>query len=146
MREALRFTGRVLSATVSRSANRWFISIHVEVGEYHQSRTADGIVGVDLGVHTFATLSTGEAIKSLKPLQKLLARLKRRQRWMSRKQKGSQNRRKAMQHLARLHRRIKDVRHDALHKVTTRLCRENQAVAIEDLNVHARQPYAGACH
>jgi putative transposase len=135
MREALRFTGRVLSATVSRSADRWFVSIQVEVGEYYKPRTADGIVGVDLGVHTLATLSTGETIKSPRPLQKLLAKLKRRQRWVSRKQKGSQNRRKAVQRLARLHRRIKDVRHDALHKVTTKLCRENQAVAIEDLNV-----------
>jgi putative transposase len=80
MREALRFTGRVLSATVSRSADRWFVSIQVEVGEYHKPRTADGIVGVDLGIHTLATLSTGEMIKSPRPFQKLRARLKRRQR------------------------------------------------------------------
>jgi putative transposase len=135
-REALRFQGKILGATVSREANRWFVSVQVDVGdEYHRERTAHGIVGVDLGVSTLATLSTGEKIEGPRPLRKLLKRLKAAQRRVSRKVKGSKNRRTAVECLARLHQRIKDTRHDALHKLTSKLTSENQVVAIEDLNV-----------
>jgi len=136
MREELRFTGKVLGATVSREADRWFVSLQVDVGDhYTRTRTGDGIVGVDLGVTTLATLSTGEKIESPKPLKRLLERLKTAQRRVSRKVKGSHNRRKAVQRLARLHRRIKNTRHDVLHKFTSKLTSENQVVAIEDLHV-----------
>jgi putative transposase len=136
MREALRFDGKILSATVSREAQRWFVSIQIDVGDaYSRERTADGVVGVDLGVTTLATLSTGEKIESPKPLRKFLKRLKTSQRRVNRRVKGSKNRSKAVQQLARLHRRIKDTRHDALHKLTSKLTHENQVVAIENLNV-----------
>ena len=111
------------------------MSVQVDGGEYGRERADDAIVGVDLGVTTLATLSTGEAVESPQPLRKLIKRLKTAQRRVSRKVKASRNRRKAIQRLARLHRRIKDTRHDVLHKLTSKLTSENQVVAIEDLNV-----------
>lgn len=134
-RESLRFEGKITGATVKRLADAWFITIQVDVGEMRKERTGDGIVGVDLGVKTTATLSTGEKIngpKALRVAQKKLIRISREH---ARRQKGSQNRRKSTMKLARLHRRITWIRHDFINKLTTRLCRENQAVVIEDLHV-----------
>jgi len=135
MREALRFTGKIVGATVKRLADAWFVIVQVDVGELRRERRGDGSVGVDLGLRTSATLSSGEFIKGPKPLQAMLGKLRRLSRWLSRKQRGSNNRRKSAMRLARLHRRIAWIRDDFLHKLTTRLCRENQAVGIEDLNV-----------
>lgn len=137
MREELRFVGRVMGATVRRdAAGGWFLSVQVDVGDdYRKDRTADGEVGADLGVLKLATFSTGEMIEGLRPLAKALGMLRRLSRQHSRKKKGSRNREKSRLRLARLHRRIRNVRGDFLHRLTTRLCRENQAVAIEDLSV-----------
>lgn len=133
--EQLRFVGRIMSATVSRTANRWFISIQVDVGDYERLRVADGVIGIDLGLNSLATLSTGEKIEGPRSLKSNLNRLRRASRSHSRKQKGSNNRRKSASRLARIHARISNIRNDFLHKLTTRLCRENQAIAIEDLAV-----------
>jgi putative transposase len=158
MREALRFAGKILGATVSRTADRWFVAIQVEVPDavFCRPRKGNGVVGVDLGVKAAATLSTGEVIEAPKPLKAALRRLQIRSRRQSRKvetakaaagfdpkarlPKGvqlpeSNNRRKSSAVLARLHARIANIRADFVHKLTTRLCRENQAVVIEDLNV-----------
>jgi putative transposase len=135
LREALRFEGKILSATVSRSANRWFLSVQVDVGEYKRPRTGDTKIGVDLGITALATLSTGEVITGPKALRGALKRLARCSRKHSRKVKGSANRKKSQIKLSRLHCRIADIRGNALHVLTTRLCRENQAVGIENLNV-----------
>lgn len=134
MRQELRLAGRILLATVSRTADHWYISITVE-GDFSKQRTGDGKVGVDVGVKHAAILSTGEKISGPKPLRKKLRRLKIHQRRISRKQKGSTNRHKAKQAIARLHERIANIRKDFWHKLSTRLCRENQAIAVEDLNV-----------
>lgn len=158
MSEALRFQGNILGATVSRTADRWFIAVQVDVpdGMAMRKRTGDAAVGVDLGVSTLCTLSHGEKIPAPKPLKKALRRLKIRSRAVSRKleaakqavsikkngriPKGtrlpvSNNQRRASLRLSRMHMRIADLRSDALHKLTSRLCRENQAVGLEDLNV-----------
>ena len=134
--ETLRFEGKILGATVSRTANRWFIAIQVEVPERIaiKKRNADGIVGVDLGITAAATLSTGEKIISPKPLAKAMRRLQIRQRHVSRKT-DSTNRKKSSGRLAKLHARIANLRADFTHKLTTRLCCENQTIVIEDLHV-----------
>jgi putative transposase len=132
MREA---EGKVMSATVRRIASRWMLSVCVDVGDFHKERKSNGEIGVDLGSTTLATLSTGEKIKGPKALMYGLKRLQRLSRSHSRKVKGSNNRKKACVKLARLHCRISDIRMNALHELTTRLCRENQVVTIEDLNV-----------
>jgi putative transposase len=138
MRESLRFIGKIISATISRIANKWFVSITVEMQEKKLMKTANEnqvAVGVDLGVSHFATLSTGEKIRGPKPHKILLDRLRRLSRSLSRKQKGSNNRHKAKLKLSRLHHRIANIRHDATHQLTTRLTTEFSSIAIEDLNV-----------
>jgi putative transposase len=162
--ETLRWPGRILGASVSREADHWFLSVQVEVPEQaaHLRRDANGITGVDLGVSSAATLSSGEKIAAPRPLKEVLRRLRIRSRRLSRKLKAakaaagiegripkgtrlavSKNRTKGARTLARLQARIARVRRDFLHKLTTRLCRENQAVVIEDLNV--RGMLANAC-
>ncbi|MDN5274026.1 RNA-guided endonuclease TnpB family protein [Chloroflexus sp. MS-CIW-1] len=158
MTEELRFKGKILGATVSRTADRWFVAIQVEVpdAQCYRRRTAHDVNGIDLGVTAAATISSGEVIEAPKPLNAALRRLKIRGRRLSRKlqaakemagfgrharlPKGtrlpvSNNRRKSAATLARLYARLANLRADVTHKLTTRLCRENQAVVIEDVNV-----------
>lgn len=137
MRESLRFTGKILSATISRVADRWFASITVDTQDLSHLPKAEnqGAVGVDLGVSALATLSTGEVITGPKAHTCLLKRLRRLSRSLSRKQKGSANARKARARLARLHARIANIRQDALHQLTTSLTRRFPVIGIEDLNV-----------
>jgi len=136
MRELLRFDGKIMSATVSRVADRWFVSIAVETPAHPQPLAENqGAVGVDLGVSALATLSTGEKVTGAKPHTALLKRLKRLSRSLSRKRKGSKNQHKAKAKLARLHARIANVRSDTLHKLTTDLTRRFHTIGIEDLHV-----------
>lgn len=134
-REPLCFTGKIMGGVVSRVANRWFLSVQVDVTSYKKPRTGSGSVGVDLGLKTTAVTSDGEQFNAPKPLKRLLKKLRRSSQSVSRKQPGSNRRYKARLRLSRLHARIANVRKDFLHKLTTHLCRENQTVVIEDLNV-----------
>lgn len=137
MREPLRFSGKIMSATVSRVADRWFVSVTVDtMDDSHLPKAENqGAVGVDLGVSVLATLSTGEVIPSPKPHKALLGRLRRLSRSLSRKQKGSANRNKARLKVTKLHARIAAIRSDAVHKLTTNLTRRFHTIGIEDLNV-----------
>ena len=137
MRETLRFAGKIMSATISRVADRWFASITVDTQEDLPLPKAEnqGAVGVDLGVSALATLSTGEIIVGPKAHKTLLCRLQRLSRSMSRKVKGSENRKKALAKLARLHARIGNIRKDGLHQLTTDLTRRFHSIGIENLNV-----------
>ena len=138
LREPLRFKGKIMSASVSRVADSWFVSITVAAEEHPHLLKAEnqGAVGVDFGVHALATLSTGEApVAGPKPHKALLWRLARYSRSLSRKKKGSRNRENARRKLARLHARIANIRADAMRKLTTELTRRFQVIGIEDLNV-----------
>jgi putative transposase len=136
MREALRFTGRIVSATVSRRAGRWYVSITVDATEaFLLPAENQGVVGIDLGVSALATLSTGEQWPGPRALRSLLDRLRRLSRSLSHKVKGSRKRDKAKQRLSRLHARIANVRRDGLHKLTTSVTRRFHTIGIEDLNV-----------
>ena len=137
MREPLRFTGKIMSATVSRVADRWFVSITVDTPDDSRLPEAknQGAVGVDLGVSVLATLSTGEKIEGPKAHKALLSRLQRLSRILSRKVKGSENRKKAKVKLSRLHARISNIRQNALHQLTTDLTSRFHTIGIEDLNV-----------
>lgn len=135
LKEVSAVEGRILSATVRREADRWFVSLAVEL-ERETPQLVDGPpVGIDVGLTTFATLSTDEKIDAPKPLAKALRRLRRLSRRLSRKQKGSQNRKKAQIRLARLYRRIRNIRRDFLHKFTTGLAKTKSVIIVEDLNV-----------
>ena len=137
MRESLRFQGKIMSATISRIASRWFVSVTVEVPKESMPAACENqaAVGVDLGLSSFATLSSGEVIKGPKPHKSLLPRLRRLSKSLSRKQKGSSNRTKAKRKLAKLHARIANIRNDAIHQLTTRLTVNYTMIGIEDLNV-----------
>jgi putative transposase len=130
-----KFRGRALSATVTREADRWYVSLAVERERSDPAPVTGPVVGVDLGLSTFATLSDGERIEAPKPLARSLRLLTRRQRFHSKKTKSSNNRRKSGRCLARLHRRIKYTRLDFLHKLTTRLTRTKSVIVVEDLAV-----------
>ncbi len=142
MREELRFRGRLVSATVSRTADKWFVSLAVELEQMPQRCESQAAVGVDLGVNRLATLSSLSSVEKIegpKPLRRELKKLRRSSRRLSRKRKGSKNREKARLKLARLHYRLRCIREDALHKLstylTTNLTTNYVAIALEDLNV-----------
>jgi len=138
--ERLRFEGKVLSGRVSRRAGRWYLAVQVE-GEFRRPTAPIRlVVGVDLGIKTTLTISRGPApgpehVHAPRPLKKNLKALRKANRVLHRRKKGSQNRYKARLKVARIHQRVANIRTDFLQKITTRLCRENQAIVIEDLNV-----------
>ena len=116
---------KVLSATVSERAGRWFVSLQVEMEMPDPPPQGERteVVGVDLGVVKLATLSDGVTIDNPKALRTNLRKVKRLQRTVSRRQKGGANRRKAVQQLARAHLRVANIRQNALHQVTSALAK-----------------------
>jgi putative transposase len=124
------------TVTVSQdAAGRWYVSLLVEDPTRQPLPATDTAVGIDAGITSLVTLSTGEKITNPRHERRDRARLARAQRELSRKAKGSANRDKARRKVAKVHARIADRRRDFLHKLTTRLVRENQTVVIEDLTV-----------
>ncbi len=137
MRECLRFTGRIVSACISRVADRWYVSITVDSPEVPPLSPSEnqGAVGVDLGVSNLVTLSTGETFAGPKAMRHALTRLRRLSRSLSRKVKGSRNRAKARRTLARHYARIRNIRHDSSHQITSSITWRFHTIGIEDLNV-----------
>lgn len=139
MHEALRFGADLnpvmKSVIISREADRWFAAISVEIDHHAADLTGLPSCGVDLGITHLATLSDGRKVAGPKSLRKNLKRLARLQKAHARKMKGGKNRARSRLRVARLHARIRNIRHDSLHKLTTMLSSEYSAIAIEDLNV-----------
>jgi putative transposase len=133
------FDGKIKSATVSKDpSGKFFASILVDNGKElpkTEPYSEETTIGLDLGLSYFVTLSNGDKVSNPRFLKHSLDRLKREQRRLSRKQKGSKNRNKQRIRVALAHEKIRNQRNDFHHKLSTRLIRENQAVAIEDLNV-----------
>ncbi|WP_422396820.1 RNA-guided endonuclease InsQ/TnpB family protein [Thermus thermophilus] len=129
----------MLSATVSREADRFYVSLTCEVErpdpKPKEVRGERDVVGLDLGLSAFAVLSDGTRIAAPRPLAKKLRLLKRRSKQLSRKEKGSNNGKKAALRLTRLHRKVKNLRLDFLHKLTTWLAKTKPVIVVEDLNV-----------
>jgi putative transposase len=125
------------TVTVSQdAAGRWFVSMLCEDPAVIPLAATDAEIGIDAGLDHLVTLSTGEKIANPRHGRKDRARLARAQRELSRKAKGDgANRAKARRKVAKIHARIADRRRDGLHKLTTRLVRENQTLVIEDLTV-----------
>jgi putative transposase len=129
------FIGTPTTVTISQdTAGRSFVSLLVEE-EITALPVVNAMVGVDVGLKDVAVLSTGERVANPQYLRRSERRLAHAQRNLSRKQKGSKNREKARLKVAREHARIADQRRDGLHKLTTRLIRENQTVCVESLAV-----------
>lgn len=122
------------NVTISRQADKWFISYKVDA-EPQPIDHPKGCVGVDLGVKTLATLSNGMTFPSVKAYRKDKKKLASLQRNVSRKVKGSNNRKKAIKKLAKAHYQVACIRQDATHKLTSYLAKNHSEVVIEDLNV-----------
>jgi putative transposase len=134
LKKAGKYQGKLLSATVTEQAGHWYVSVLVEQEQAVPENTGP-VVGVDLGVKQLATLSDGTTAPNPRHLKSCLKKLKRAQRIVSRRRKGSRNRRKATQRLARLHRKVANQRTNTLHHLTSRLAKTKSVVVMEDLNV-----------
>jgi putative transposase len=136
MRQSLRFDGKPKSATVSRVAGRWFVSILVEIPDPIPESDKNHVrVGVDLGILRMATCSDGATHDNPMPLRSYLKRLRRAQRRVSRRAKGSSNRMKAKDRLSQVYYRVSCIRTDALHKATAEIIGSAGIIVLEDLNV-----------
>lgn len=126
---------KILSATVSKRAGKWFVSVQAETLDRGFSGAKNGVIGIDLGIKTLATCSDGTTYENPKALKKNLKRLKRKQKQLSRKKRGSKNYGKAKQKLAKLHYHISNIRKDCLHKVTSEIIQKTNVIVLEDLKV-----------
>lgn len=116
------------------AAGRYFASFVVEVGD-DPMPTVGSEVGIDLGLTHFAVLSDGRTVSNPRFLRRTGRKLRKAQKALSRKARGSNNRDKARARVAKVHAQVADTRRDWLHKESTRIIRENQAVYVEDLCV-----------
>ncbi len=119
--------------TISRIAGDWYVSFSYEISAEITQKQYD-YVGVDLGIKTLATLSTGVIFINPKAFRSSRKKLTRLQRQLSRKDKGSNRAQKQKLRISKLHRRIRNIRQDATHKATTFICKNHAVVAMEDLN------------
>jgi len=127
---------KILSATVSEQAGRWFVSVQVEQHVSEPLPNSNEIIGVDLGIKAMATCSNGLMFDNPKPLKAKTKQLKRWQKRLSRRVKGSQNRKKAQRNVAVIHARIANMRANALHQATSKIITQKpQAIVLEDLNL-----------
>jgi putative transposase len=115
-------------------SGRWSISLLVDVSIEPLPQSPNSI-GIDVGITSLVALSTGEKVANPKQFKAKRRKLRKAQKALSRKRKGSKNRQKARIKVAKVHEEISDSRKDFLHKLTTRLVRENQTIAVEDLAV-----------
>ena len=133
------FEGAIKTVTVSKTpTGKVFASVLVDTPDVLPAKVPliqSTAVGIDVGLKTFATLSTSESIANPRFLKKSIKKLKRLSRQHSKKKKGSANRDKSRIRLARQHERVTNQRNDFLHKVSTRIVRENQTVCVENLNI-----------
>ena len=126
---------KILSATVSLHASKWFVSVQVEEEPKEAPTPINAVIGVDLGIKTLATCSDGTIFENPKALRKNLKKLKHIQKKLSKRIKKGKKYGKQKRKLAKLHYRISSIRKDTLHKVTTKIINENQVIVIEDLAV-----------
>ena len=136
MKEIVRFEGKIMSAIIAKRGSKWFVSVAVEIHNTIKTVVKTGkSVGIDLGITDLLVLSDGTKIKAPKPLKANLKTLRQLNKALSRKKTGSQNRQKAKTKLSRLHYKIRGIRQDSLHKLTSKLVHDFDVIAIEDLNV-----------
>lgn len=126
--------GKVKTCTIKREVAGWFVIFTVETAKVLQTKT--GLqVGIDAGIENFLTLSNGEQIENFKYFESSQKEVKRKQRSVARKKKGSQSRKDAVIQLRKTHEKIKNQRNDFAHKLSTQLVKEFDLIAIEDLNI-----------
>ncbi len=119
---------------IKDSAHRYFASFVVDINPEPLPKT-DNSIGIDLGISTFATLSNGDKINAPKPLKKNLKKLAKFQRKFAKTEPGSKRREKRRLKIGKLHGKVKDIRTDFLHKLSTNLVKKYDVIVLEDLNV-----------
>ena len=127
--------GKIKTCTIKRQADGWFVIFAVEENQCRYFPKTGNVVGLDVGIESFATLSTGEAIDNPKYLRAAERELKVAQRKLSKKKRGGQNRKKAVRALARKHLKVANRRKDFFHKRSLDLIREFDEIAVEDLKI-----------
>jgi len=140
LKECLRFEGKIRSAAFSRRADRWFVSVQVDVLQLPTKISKDkkeklDAVGLDLGINSLVHTSDNLSVLSSKPLKKSLRALRRASRRLSKKEKNSKKREKQKLRISKLHMKISNLRKDILHKITSFITSSYKNIAIEDLNV-----------
>ena len=135
MTERLRYEdAEVVSYNVCREADGWYVTISVEIDEERRTES-DTFVGVDVGCCALAVASDGTRCEKPGRLKDLERQLRRRQRLLARKAKGSKNRHKARSRVARTYQRIRNIKQDAIHKFTATVAKNHGTVCIETLDV-----------
>jgi putative transposase len=127
--------GTLRNVSVTREGARWFVSLKVEQRDAAEVQDVAPTLGIDLGLTKFIACSDGSVVEPLRSLAKQQGRLRHAQRAVSRKKKGSANRRKAAARLGALHRRIARQRSDWLHKLTVDLADRHAVVVLENLRI-----------
>ena len=137
--------GTAKNITVSSNGGKWFVSIQTERKVAEPVHPSTSLIGIDVGITRFATLSDGSFIEPLNTFRKHEKRLARYQRAMSRKTKFSKNWKKAKAKVTKLHQKIGNIRRDFLHKTTTTISQNHAIVCIEDLQVRNMSKSAAGC-
>ena len=126
----------IKSVTVSQTpSGKYFVSVLVSEEDKERFSKSNNEIGIDLGIKEFCITSDGEMIENPKYLRKSEKKLRKLQKDLSRCQKGSKNREKCRVKVAKQHEKITNQRKDGLHKLSTRITRENQTIVLEDLKV-----------
>src|SRR6266513_1964273 len=127
--------GEIRSVTVSQSAGQWYVSVNTFEQVEPPRHAATAVVGIDWGVAQFITPSEGRPVDRLSPLKNFLPKLKQLQRRLARKQKFSNNWKKAKAKVTQLYQRIANTRKHFLHKVSSDISKNHAVVIVEDLQV-----------
>lgn len=133
--EELRFNGKIMRVTISKTANKWYASISVDTNIKRLS-TSENVIGIDLGVKEMATCSNGLQFGNPKWIKKIEKRLKRNQRKLVKQKKSSKRRERTKIRIQKLFDRLSSQRKDYLHKMTTYLIKTNDVICLENLNTN----------
>ncbi len=127
--------GKVKSITVSKNCGHWYVSVLTEQEIQEQPKTFNNPVGIDVGLKEFAVLSTGEVIPNPRYYGALEKKLAKEQRKLARKEKYSNNRKKQLGKVQKIHSKIAHARTDFLHKLSAQIVNSHDLIGVEDLNI-----------
>ena len=127
--------GTIKSITIKQSAGNWYVTFCCEVPKPHPLPVTGRITGIDVGIESFVTTSEGQQVQTCQPLKKNLKHLRRLQRALSRKKRGSNSRTKAKHQVVKLYEHVSNTRRDIHHKTARQLVNQFDKIAVEDLDI-----------
>ena len=134
--EPLRYTGKILSYTVSHYAGQWHVSVQVELPDAeHPCTNPTSVVGIDVGLKHIAVASDGSVLDAPESLKRLEVHLRNKQRALARSQRNSSNHQKLLLRKQKVQNRINNIRLDVTHKFTTSIAKNHGIVVAEDLDL-----------